>query len=435
MEDASKKVRLQPGAPVSEVFLLKDKTLSVAKNGKKYMTLILGDKSGDYEGKLWDEADLVDEQVGRMTPVHIEGVTSVYKEKLQITVRTIRPLEWDDSYFERLLPVSRFSLAELTADLNGLLDSLRNPHLRSLAGIIRADSNLMARFTSVPAAKKIHHAYIRGLMEHTVSMMKVSAFLADHYELQFPGRVDRDVLLMGTFLHDIGKTREYDYRLGIDFTQEGRLLGHLVLGVEILNSAAAKLPRFPADLLERVKHLIISHHGELEKGAPVAPLTFEGQILHLVDYLDSQANAVGRLIEGSGEKEWTEFSNKFERRFLASRLSPAALDSASADDAPTPDLSSAPDPVVTEVEVPDDTATPEQTPAPEPFVTAVEIPDEVELPVEPESVPRGDAEGGGISRQDDPLPLPESTPAEGGGKKKGRRGSDRKRGPGLPGLV
>jgi len=306
---------LEPGSPVSSAFLLKEKRLAVSKAGKKYMTLILSDKNGDYEGKLWDEADMVDAEIERMTPVRVEGVVSVYREKMQITVRTIQPLDWDDDLLEQLLPVSRFSIEELEGALDEVLGSIRNRYLQKLVKVLRDDRALMSRFFGVPAAKMIHHAYVRGLAEHTVSMLEIAAFLAGHYEKHFPEKVDRDVLLVGVFLHDLGKTEEYEYERGLDFTTEGRLLGHLLLGAEILGKAADRIPGFPEDLETRLKHLVMSHHGEFDKGAPVLPVTIEAQLLHLVDYLDSQVNAVMTLLTGADLYGWTQYSNKFCRRF------------------------------------------------------------------------------------------------------------------------
>ncbi len=316
MSETTRIADLEAGAPVANVFLLQNMVLATAKSGKSYMTLTLADRNGTYQGKLWDQAELVHEQLEKMTPVEVDGVISVYREKNQVTVRTIHTLPWSDELFERLVPTSKFPLASLTDQLDRVLARITDPGLAALVEVLRNDRELMQTFCQVPAAKWIHHAYLRGLLEHTTSMITIASFLADHYEKQFPGLLDLDVLLTGTLLHDMGKTVEYEYKHGIDITTRGRLVGHLVLGMEILNEAVAKVPELSQERADRVRHLIASHHGDFEKGAPVRPVTVEAQLLHLIDYLDSQINAVSTVLENVKSGDWSEYSRKFERSFF-----------------------------------------------------------------------------------------------------------------------
>ena len=315
MTETTRIADLEAGAPVATVFLLQNMVLATAKSGKSYMTLTLADKNGSYEGKLWDQAELIYEQLEKLTPVEVDGVISVYREKNQVTVRTIRALARSDELFERLVPTSRFSLASLTDQLDRVLERITEPGLAALVKVLRHDEELMQTFCQVPAAKWIHHAYLRGLLEHTTSMLQIASFLADHYEKQFPGLLDLNVLLTGTLLHDMGKTVEYEYKHGIDLTTRGRLIGHLVLGMEILNVAVAKVPELSPELADRVRHLIASHHGDFEKGAPIRPVTVEAQLLHLIDYLDSQINAVSTVLQNVKPGDWSEYSRKFGRSF------------------------------------------------------------------------------------------------------------------------
>lgn len=307
---------LGPGSEISAVVLLQDKTLAVSKAGKKYLTFTFADRTGRIEGKLWDEAEMVDQQLVKMNPVKVEGVLSVFRDTPQVTVRGIEPRSWTDDMYDLLLPVSTQSAKALKKRLDALLDSFTNPHIQSLAKGLAGDKALYKRFLSVPAAKFIHHAYIRGLLEHTVSMMEMASMLHQHYDMQYPGCLDRDVLLVGTLLHDMGKVTEYTFEKGIDLTVEGRLVGHLVLGIELLNAKLADLPDFPLELAQRIKHLLVSHHGDFEKGAPVRPITTEAQLLHLIDMMDSQFNAMLTMVNRAPEDQFSPYSSKFGRRFL-----------------------------------------------------------------------------------------------------------------------
>ena len=306
----------RPGEPVNQVFLLKEKSVQTAKNGKKYLTLTLSDRSGDVEGKLWDDAEIVDARLEKARPVKVEGTWTVYWEKLQVTVQRITVLEWSEEFFGQLLPESKVARGELDERLRRLLATVESRPLKRLVELVLADQALWERFLSVPAAKKYHHAYLRGLAEHTLSMMELASDM-DHYNEQFPGFVDRDLLVVGTLVHDLGKTREYSYERGIDITTQGRLVGHIVLGTEMLGRFLEQVPGFPPELADRLRHLVVSHHGELEKGSPMVPITPEALLLHHIDYLDSELNGLALLYERPETAEWSAWSDKFERRFLS----------------------------------------------------------------------------------------------------------------------
>jgi len=292
---------LEAGTRITTAFLLKEKTLGDTKAGKKYLTLTLGNRAGQVEGKLWDEAELVDSQLERMTPVKVEGVVSMYRDKPQVTVRSIAPLKWTDELYDRLIPSSPLTRKVLTKRFDKLVSSFSDKHLKKLVRTILDEPGTLDRFTAAPAAKMMHHAYVRGLMEHTVSMMEMASMLSEHYELQAPGLVNRDMVVLGAMLHDLGKMTEYEYEQGIDISTEGRLVGHLVLGIELVNRALDKLPGFPKELALRVKHLVVSHHGDFEKGAPVLPITPEALLLHQIDMMDSQMNSLAMGVAAAGD--------------------------------------------------------------------------------------------------------------------------------------
>ena len=307
---------LETGSTVSGVFLVKEKSLAVSKAGKKFLTLVLGDKQGEVEGRLWDDAEMVDEHIQQLAPVRVEGTVSVFRDKQQVNVRSITALSWTDELRSRLLATSQFSAEELVGGLKQLIDTVHNPHLAALLGQLSRDPELFSDFAMAPAGKSLHHAYLRGLLEHSLSMARISALLAGHYQTLFPGMIDRDLLIVGAMLHDIGKVREYVFEHGTDFSFQGRLVGHIVLGVEILNRLLDRIPGFPEDLALRLKHLLVSHHGEHEKGAPIVPHTMEALLLHHVDYMDSQINAAWQTLADAGLEEWSPYNRKFGRRFL-----------------------------------------------------------------------------------------------------------------------
>lgn len=308
--------RMEPGDSLADHFLLREYQVGVGKNGKKYLTLTLGTKDGDLEGKLWDGVEGLEGELARNVPVRVEGVLSTYRDKLQLTVRSLYRVSWSDELFSKLVPASRYGRAEMEAGIRNRLASLENPWARQLAEALLATQQVAKVFFEAPAAKGMHHAYVRGLSEHTLSMMGVADVLFRHYDRQFPGLMSRDELMLGVFLHDLGKTVEYSYLEGIDITTRGRLVGHLAIGLMALNDAIATIPGFPDEMADRLRHMILAHHGEPEKGSPVWPVTMEALLLHHVDHLDAEMNAVGTLIMQAGDDEMSPFNNKFGRRFL-----------------------------------------------------------------------------------------------------------------------
>lgn len=317
METPKNTRTLAPGDVVSNVFLLKEKSLQTTRSGSTYLTLTFSDKFGEIEGKMWDDAAAVEPQLERMTPVLVEGSVTVFREKTQLTVRRVIQLEWSDELYDQLMPVSAVSLLELKRRFNRMADSITDRYLQGLARELLDDPELSKVYFAVPAAKMMHHATLRGLAEHSLSMMELADLVAQHYLKQHPGSISRDLLVMGAMLHDVGKTVEYAYEHGIDITTRGRLVGHMVLGVTILDRLLEKQPGFPSELADQLRHLIVSHHGELEKGSPVVPITLEALLLHHVDYMDSQFAAAVQLVESSTSGAWTDYSSKFGRRFMS----------------------------------------------------------------------------------------------------------------------
>jgi 3'-5' exoribonuclease len=210
------------------------------------------------------------------------------------------------------LPTSNRNVEQMFERLKTLTETITHPDLKKLVAAFWADAELVRLFKTAPAAKKMHHAYLGGLLEHTLSMTLLADKIAGHY-----GGLDRDVLLVGTILHDIGKVRELSYLQMLDYSDEGRLLSHIVIGTEILNAKIAQVEGFPSQLATLLKHMIISHHGSREFGSPEPPKTVEAVLLHYIDEIDSRVNGIREFMAGEDPSAaWTSFHRLLERQFF-----------------------------------------------------------------------------------------------------------------------
>ncbi|MBW1997302.1 MAG: HD domain-containing protein [Deltaproteobacteria bacterium] len=296
---------------VQGLYLVKAKRTSLTRKGDAYLSLILGDRTGEMEARVWERAKEFSALFKEGQVIHIQGYASSYRDQVQITIAELSLPEGRVSP-DLFLETSKRGPGEMLKDMRETLRPIREPALRGLVDRFLSDNGFMSRFKEAPAAKNFHHSYLGGLLEHTLSVCKMCRSVADHY-----AELDRDLLLAGGFLHDIGKVREMKYEYHIDYTDEGRLLGHIILGIIMLDQKLEGLKRFPGDIKLRLKHMIISHHGEFEFGSPKRPKFLEAYALHLVDDLDAKMNGLGRFMErDQKEGAWTEFNRLFERYFL-----------------------------------------------------------------------------------------------------------------------
>lgn len=301
---------LKEGDHFEDLFLVKSVKLGETRAGKPYLVLTVMDKTGDVTGPVWDNAKAVYQKCKPGTVVRCRAQVQLYREKIQLKFDNIEVVE-DNIDLGAFFPSSPKCRKEMAADLQKIVNTVTNPHLKSLLLYFFKTSDWWPKFIEAPAAKGAHHAYIGGLLEHSLSVAKVVGLLAKHYE-----GVDRSLLIAGAMLHDIGKVQELLVENGvIDYSVEGRLKGHLVIGCEMVAQTAAKMKDFPPDLLAQLQHLIISHHGRLEFGSPVVPMTVEAFILNLVDDLDAKMNMIEQLRRKmqSEEMEWTEYQRLLER--------------------------------------------------------------------------------------------------------------------------
>ena len=307
--------------PIDQTFLATHKQLRPNRNGQLYLQVELADKSGTITGRLWNASD---DDYGAFEDgdyVRVEGHTQLYSGSLQLIISAIEradPRTVDESEF---LVLSKNDVVRLEAELATILATIRTVPLKALVDEILADGPLMEAFRRTPAGVKHHHAYAGGLLDHVVNLLR----LADRVAPLYPA-LDRDLLLVGVLVHDIGKTVELESLHGFSYTDVGQLLGHVLLGLEIVDAKirmieARTSQRFDAEVAVRVKHMIASHHGQYEFGSPKLPMTLEAMALHHLDHLDAKMAGTIQLLqnEATAEDGWTQYQQSQGRKFFRGR--------------------------------------------------------------------------------------------------------------------
>lgn len=297
------------------LYLVRVKRIGLTKKGDPFLSITLADRTGDVEARVWESAEELSSLFREGDILEVEGYAGSYRNQIQVTLSSLKVAEGDidPSLF---LESTNKEISEMMGSLKEILKEIRNPRLKALIDRFFADRYFVSRFKKAPAAKNFHHGYLGGLLEHTLSVCQMTKAVVDHYP-----ELDRDLLLAGAFLHDIGKIKEYKYQAQIDYTDDGRLLGHLILGVAMVDEKLADLKDFPRELALRLKHLILSHHGQYEFGSPKRPKFLEAFALHLIDDLDAKINGLSRFMERDRQDgAWTDFNRLFERHFLKGKI-------------------------------------------------------------------------------------------------------------------
>lgn len=291
---------LQPSQLVTGTFLVLAKDVRQKKSGEPYLSLTLADRTGDIDAKMWDNVDKVLDAFDRDDFVRVKGMAQIYQNRLQFTVHTLAPVPASDVDLADYFPASARDPEEMFAELRGHIESVANPHLRALLEALMNDTDIARKFKRAPAAKTIHHAWLGGLLEHVLSLCKLVKLVAPHYP-----HLDADLVLTGAIIHDLGKIEELTYDRAFGYSDDGQLLGHILMGLRLIDDKVRQLPDFPPKLKTLVDHMVLSHHGELEFGSPKVPLLGEALLLHHLDNMDSKIecmrNAVARdkLAQGS----------------------------------------------------------------------------------------------------------------------------------------
>ena len=304
---------LEPNKVITASFLVQSKEIRQKKSGELYLSLMLSDRTGEVDSKMWDNVADVMDAFDRDDFVVVKGLTQVYHNRPQLTIHKLRRMDDSEVDFADYFPASARDPEEMWTELRGVAAGIGNAHLKALLQAMLDDPDVAQRYRRAPAAKSVHHAYLGGLIEHVLSLCALAKVSAEHYP-----HVDRDLLLTGVVLHDIGKIHELRYERGISYSTEGQLIGHIEIAMRMVAEKLHALPDFPPRLRTLVEHMILSHHGHLEFGSPKLPQFPEALLLHYLDDMDSKMECMRALISNDRQVEgcFTSFSTVLERPAL-----------------------------------------------------------------------------------------------------------------------
>ena len=334
---------VQENKVITSTFVVVSKQVKPKKSGEPYLALTLGDRTGQIEGKMWDNVEEVLDAFEQDDFLKIKGLINKYKNRFQLTIHKLRRLGDSEIDYSDYLPKTTKNIDELWQTLAEYVASFQNLHLKTLIQAFMSDPEIVSAYRNAPAAKTLHHAYIGGLLDHVVSLFRSCDLICRNYP-----QVNRDLVLAGAFLHDVGKIHELTYNRSFSYTTRGQLLGHMVIELEMLQAKLLFVPDFPPELKTLLEHLIISHHGQYEFGSPKLPMFPEALLLHYMDDLDSKMESMRALFERDGDQEncWTSYSPSLGRpllntaKFLAPKPIPVPEPAASelTETLPLPDL-------------------------------------------------------------------------------------------------
>ena len=302
---------IKAGDRVDDIFVLSEKILSQKRDGNNFLNVTLSDKTGTIKGVVWDNVDQIAAGITSGDFAHVNGSVSDYRGTLQVVIKKMEPFSPDRIDPSDFLPRTSRDIEGMFERLVRRTNSITTDYLKALIDAFFKDKEFVNKFKTAPAGKKMHHAYIGGLLEHTLSMVSLADKIAGHYS-----GIDRDLLLSGAILHDIGKIDEFEYQFKIDYSDKGRLLNHIIIGIKMLDEKLSGIDNFPEDQMLLLKHLIVSHHGTREFGSPEPPKTIEAVLLNYIDEIDSKVNAIRDFIASEDPDEtWTSYHRLLERHF------------------------------------------------------------------------------------------------------------------------
>ncbi len=298
---------------ITTTFVVAAKQIKPKKTGDLYIALTLADRTGQIEAKIWDNVNECLDTFDQDDFIKVKGLLNKYNNRFQLTIHKVRKCEEQEVDFSDYLPKTDKDVDALWETLHGFVESFQNDQLKALLKAFMADPEIEHRYKCAPAAKSLHHAFVGGLLDHVVSLFRSCDLVSRNYP-----QIDRDLLLSGAFLHDIGKLHELSYARSISYTTSGQLLGHMIIELEMLHAKIALVPGFSPELKILLEHMIISHHGQYEFGSPKLPMFPEALMLHYLDDLDSKMESMRAQLEREVESDdpWTGYNPSLGRPLL-----------------------------------------------------------------------------------------------------------------------
>ena len=313
---------LKEGDRVSDIYLIKQKNSSVTKNGKPFDNVIIQDRTGNLDAKVWDPNSPGIEDFDAKDYVEICGDVVSFNGALQVSVKRARKCSEGEFNPSDYLPTSPYDIEEMYSELLKYIDSVKNPYLNKLlCRFFKEDEALISKFKKTSAAKSIHHSFVGGLVQHTLAVTRLCDFYCTRYE-----KLNRDLLISAAICHDIGKTKELSLYPENDYTDDGNFLGHIVIGAEMIGnkihgvSGEAPIEGFPEFLEQELKHCILSHHGELEFGSPKKPAIMEAFALNFADNTDAKMQIFTEMLDSETSKTWLGFKKMLDSNVIATRM-------------------------------------------------------------------------------------------------------------------
>lgn len=304
------------GDRVFDIYLCKHKQSAVTKNGKPYDNVILQDKTGTVDAKVWDPNSAGIDDFDNLDYIEVYGDVTSFQGALQVNVKRIRKCQEGEYNPADYLPVSKFPIEDMMQELLGYISSIENSYLKKLLQMLFVEDEAFVKaFQQSSAAKTVHHGFVGGLLQHTLAVTR----LCDYYCSQYP-ILKRDLLLAAAICHDIGKTKELSLFPENDYTDDGQFLGHIVIGSEMVGEKIREIPGFPKMLANELKHCILAHHGELEFGSPKKPAIAEAMALNFADNTDAKLQTFTELMESTTETGWLGFNRLFESNVIGTKM-------------------------------------------------------------------------------------------------------------------
>jgi 3'-5' exoribonuclease len=312
--------QIQPGETIDDIYIVRDPILRSTARGDLYIAMFLIDRTGQLNGRMWQATEAIYRALPKPGFVHIKGRSELYQNNLQIIINNINVIDPSKVSLDDFLPRTKKNQKQMFEELKKMVGQIKNLQLYALTQAFLDDGDLMEKFCNAPAAMKLHHDYIGGLLEHTHNMLRVAGAILPLYP-----NVQADLVLAGILLHDIGKTEELAYDMAFSYTDSGQLIGHINKSLLMMNQKAEALRAAgtPIDptILDALGHIILSHHGAYEFGSPKLPATAEAFMVYYIDDLDAKINQVESAIAGEqSDANWTAWQNSLQTRLYRKRL-------------------------------------------------------------------------------------------------------------------